>query len=195
MTIWYGLPIQSLPVVDSRSISLHARRVHPTWRVPQVLTGYVLNNVLVPYRRRNAVATLALASTDLWPGEGWNFVFGQASLTDRVGVWSLARFGDPETEWPVVLRRTIQVAMHETGHMLGILHCTRFECGMNGSNSLPESDHAPLPFCSECETKVCWACGLDPAARTTALRDFFKKEGLEREWTEYERRLKALSSK
>ena len=26
------------------------------------------------------VAVLALTTSDLWPGEGWNFVFGQASL-------------------------------------------------------------------------------------------------------------------
>ena len=49
-----------------------------------------------PRRPEDAVAVLGLTTSDLWPGEGWNFVFGQASLRDRIGVWSLYRFGDPE---------------------------------------------------------------------------------------------------
>ncbi|MGE5192634.1 MAG: Zn-dependent protease, partial [Deltaproteobacteria bacterium] len=63
----------------------------------------------------------------LKPGEGWNFVFGQASLSDRVGVWSIYRFGNPEKsadDYKLCLRRTLATAVHETGHMLGIKHCT-----------------------------------------------------------------------
>jgi hypothetical protein len=64
-------------------------------------------------------------------------VFGQASLADRVGVWSIYRNGEidgDETERRKFLRRTLKTALHETGHMLGIPHCIAFECGMNGSN-------------------------------------------------------------
>ncbi len=47
---------------------------------------------------------LALTTSDLWPGEGWNFVFGQASLSERVGVWSLHRLGNPQIEFTTCLR-------------------------------------------------------------------------------------------
>lgn len=40
---------------------------------------------------------IAFTNADLWPGEGWNYVFGQASLADHVGVWSIHRYGDPST--------------------------------------------------------------------------------------------------
>jgi archaemetzincin len=30
---------------------------------------------------------------DLYPEPSWNFVFGQASLNERVGVYSFARYG------------------------------------------------------------------------------------------------------
>jgi archaemetzincin len=192
--IWYGVPVKSLPRLDSASTPKSARRVHPEWGVPQILTRHILNDVLVPRQPKDSVAAIALTTSDLWPGEGWNFVFGEASPTEHVGVWSLARFGDPEKEWPLVLRRTLQVAMHETGHMLGLEHCTQFECGMNGSNSLPESDRAPLPFCSECELKVWWACGLDPVVRTKALLEFFEHNELKAETQEYRRRLVALEA-
>jgi archaemetzincin len=192
--IWYGTPVKSLPRLDSASIPKSARRVHPAWGVPQILTRYILNDVLARRQPKDSVAAIALTASDLWPGEGWHFVFGEASPTGHVGVWSLSRFGDPEKEWPLVLRRTLQVAMHETGHMLGIEHCIQFECGMNGSNSLPESDRAPLPFCSECELKVWWACGLDPVARTKALLEFFERNELKAEAQEYRRRLSSLES-
>ena len=36
---------------------------------------------------KDAFAFVAFTSSDLWPGEGWNFVFGQASMEGRIGVW------------------------------------------------------------------------------------------------------------
>lgn len=71
----------------------------------------------------------------------WNFVFGKASLVDRVGVFSFARYdprfwGEEEQEGDasLVLRRTLKVCVHEIGHMYGISHCVYFSCFMNGSN-------------------------------------------------------------
>jgi archaemetzincin len=62
-----------------------------------VLSTYILREVLEPERPADALAYLALTASDLWPRKGWNFVFGQANLRKRVGVWSLYRNGDPET--------------------------------------------------------------------------------------------------
>ena len=72
-------------------------------------------------------------------------------------------------------------AIHETGHMLGIRHCTAYECGMNGSNSLAESDGRPVAFCPECEMKVWWACRVDPESRYERLAEFADAHGLGRE--------------
>ena len=130
MGVFFGVPVKTLERLPLELIPARARRVHPSWGVPQILTTYVLNDVLMSRRPKDAVAVLALTTSDLWPGEGWNFVFGQASLEARVGVWSLARFGDPEKDYAQTLRRTLATATHETGHMLGIPHCIAFECGM-----------------------------------------------------------------
>ena len=95
--------------------------------------------MLKPHRPIDAVAVLGLTAEDLWPGDDWNFVFGQASLSERVGVWSLHRNGNVDgsvDEQRLFLRRTLKTAVHETGHMLSIPHCIAFQCGMNGSNSL-----------------------------------------------------------
>src|SRR5262249_2268261 len=115
------------------------------------------------------------------PGKGWNFVFGQASLGKGVGVWSLHRLGDPELEPKTFLRRTAKIAVHETGHMLGIQHCTQFQCGMNGANHQDEADGQPMWFCPEDEMKIWWACRVDPTERYCRLAEVAARYGLERE--------------
>ncbi|MBI5757009.1 MAG: hypothetical protein HZA46_00665 [Planctomycetales bacterium] len=177
---FYGLPVKTLDPVSLDEVPEAARREKDNGEA-QLLTSHLLQNVLKPRRRDDAAAVLGLTATDLWPGKGWNFVFGQASLDERVGVWSLARFGDPdagEAAYRQCLRRTVGVALHETGHMLGILHCTAYECSMNGSNHLEESDSRPLDFCPECSAKVWWACRVDPTPRYAALADLAEKNGL-----------------
>ncbi len=181
---FYGIPVKTLDVFNLDKLPAGARRVHPEWKDEQILSTYLLDDVLKPRRPKDAVAVLGLTAGDLWPGEGWNFVFGQASLTDRVGVWSLYRFGDPDksdAEYKLCLKRTLATAVHETGHMLGIKHCTTYECGMNGSNHLRESDSRPLEFCPECQEKVWWTCGVEPIARYRQLLEFAEKHGLDEE--------------
>jgi len=181
---FYGHPVRQLDPLGSSIVPETARRVHPSWGDKQILTTYVLDEVLKPRRPKDAIAVLALTASDLWPGKGWNFVFGQASLTDRVGVWSLYRNGDPDTgeaDYTLCLRRTLKTATHETGHMLGMLHCTAYTCGMNGSNHRAESDSRPLDFCPECVQKLWWACGTDPVKRCESLREFAQQHKLEEE--------------
>ncbi|MBX6313191.1 MAG: hypothetical protein IRY99_09795 [Isosphaeraceae bacterium] len=177
---FYNVPVKTLGAIGLDQIPPRARRVHPDWGDQQILTTYVLD-LLRQKRPEDAVAVLALTTADLWPGEGWNFVFGQASLRDRVGVWSLYRQGDPHEDYTTALRRTLKTAVHETGHMLGIAHCTFYECGMNGSNHRAEADRRPLPFCPEDEMKVWWGCRIDPLRRYQRLAEFAEALGLDRE--------------
>jgi archaemetzincin len=176
---FYNVPTKVLDSLGLDVIPSKARRIERGEE--QILTTYVLDKVLKPKRPTNAVALLALTTSDLWPGKGWNFVFGQASLSDRVGVWSLARFGNLEgsqSESRRVRMRTFKVALHETGHMLGIAHCTAYECLMNGSNHLAEADSRPLWLCPECVQKVWWGCHADPVKRYETLIEFGKQRDL-----------------
>jgi len=136
-----------------------------------------------------------LTSTDLWPGEGWNFVFGQASLLDRVGVWSFHRNGDPRqsaASYRLCLKRTLKTAAHETGHVFSLEHCVFFECTMCGSNSQRESDRRPLWACPECAAKVCFAVGSHPVTRYQKLLAFCEKLGFEEEVAFYQKSIEVL---
>ena len=183
MSRFYNLPVTLLDPLSLDLVPAEARRTHPQWGDKQILTTYVLDKLLKPRRPADAVAMLALTTSDLWPGENWNFVFGQASLSERVGVWSLYRYGDADDPRPdnPFKRRLFKVALHETGHMFGIAHCTAYECCMNGSNHLGEMDSRPMWVCPQCVQKIWWACSADPAKRYQRLAEFAGKYGLETE--------------
>ncbi|WP_422928509.1 archaemetzincin [Singulisphaera sp. PoT] len=196
---FYGIPVKVLDRLRLEDVPSYARPRHPDRDDERLTTSYALG-VLQRRCPKDAVGVLALTTADLTPREGRSWVFGQASLMFRVGVWSLYRQGDLKSEPALVLRRTIQTAVHETGHMLGIQHCTAYQCGMNGTGSREEADSRPLAFCPECEMKVWWACSLDPSARYADLIAFARGHGFEpdaRFWRESRARLErtALASK
>jgi archaemetzincin len=183
----YAVPVKVRRRMSLDQIPDDARRTHPTWGDQQILTTHVFDKVLAPERPEDALAYLAFTSSDLWPGKNWNFVFGQAMLRQRLGVWSIYRNGDPaksEESFRLCLRRTLGTAAHETGHILTIQHCTAFECGMNGSNNREESDWQPLHFCPVCLRKVCWNLRVEPVEYLTSLEKFCRREKLidEADW-------------
>ncbi|MEZ0230890.1 MAG: archaemetzincin [Planctomycetota bacterium] len=124
---------------------------------------------------RAGIADRDLSWTALVP----NFVFGGASIDQRVGVYSLARFaaGDPSEK--LYRTRAFKLLAHELGHVLSLAHCIYYRCVMNGVNSLVESDAAPLRPCPVCFEKLRWNLGLDPDARARALAKFYADEQLD----------------
>lgn len=190
----FGMPVKHLESFPLEKIPDGAERTNTEGR-RQLLTEYVLNKVLPPRLPEDAAALLGLTSIDLWPGEGWNYVFGMATLENRVGVWSTARFGNPkgdEQERRRYFRRLLRLALHETGHMYGIQHCIAFECGMNGMNNLGEGDRQVIEFSPECQAKLWWACDYPPEKRNERMEDYFDRNGFENEAKYYQRAREAL---
>jgi archaemetzincin len=193
--VYFNAPVKIKEDWPLKMVPDKARRVHPTWGDKQILSTHVLDKMLRPKLPEDAACYIAFTSSDLWPGKGWNFVFGQASLRQRVGVWSIYRNGKAdgtEAEYLLCLLRTLKTATHETGHMFSMYHCTAYECDMCGSNNRKESDRRDLWLGPICAAKVCWAARVDPVDRYRKLRDFCKKHGLKKEAAFYEKSIKAL---
>jgi archaemetzincin len=166
-------PLRAVPKSKQRFVDRDNRN-------RQIMTSYFIDDVLPGLMPEDAAALIAFTNFDLYPEPTWAFVFGQASLDKRVGVWSLYRFADPKTrkyEPEQLVTRTMKIAMHETGHMFSMRHCTKYECLMAGTNSVAETDRRPLDNCPECTAKLAWAMKYDPAERYTKLAAFWKKQG------------------
>ena len=194
---YFGMNLEILPASDLRRLNLTTRS-NPYSQNRQLLTGDILRH-LKRNLPGNAFCVLAITMEDLYPDPRWNFVFGQASLRDRVGVFSFARY-DPvfygesrgSQYHQLLLRRSAKVLVHETAHMFSLAHCIYFKCVMNGSNHLQESDSRPLSLCPVCLRKLQSSIRFDVAARYRRLKQFYRNVGFisEQDWVT--RRLKKI---
>jgi archaemetzincin len=151
----------------------------------QYHTRTLMAEVLLPRLPDDAVCYLGITMADLYPEPSWNFVFGEASFTKRVAVYSLVRYtnrfwGRPETERSRsrFLQRSFKVLAHETGHMFTLAHCTANECLMNGS---------------VCLHKLQWNLKFDVLRHYRQLHAIYQRSGYVdfAEWTQ--RRITSLA--
>lgn len=193
--IWFTLPIRTIDPADLPADGFQRERNFP-WTemaVTQYRTGWFLRELLPPLVPEDSVCILGMTMGDLYPDDSWNYVFGQSTFTRRVAVSSFTRYfaafwGEDETDATRqrALRRSLKVTSHELGHAFGLPHCIEFECNMNGSNSLDESDRRPLVLCPPCLKKLQWNIGFDTLERCRRLLGFYREHGLgpEAEWAE-----------
>src|SRR5579859_1820336 len=186
---FFSMPVQVLPVIHH--LGKIASRVNLTTGKPQLLTSDI-RKLLKLRLPRDAYCLLGVTLRDLYPVPEWNYVFGEASIKDRLGIYSFARydphfFGEDSPDCAsLILRRSCKVLAHETSHMFGIAHCIYFRCVMNGVNHLGELDAHPLHLCPVDLRKLYDSIQFDPMARYAHLRDFYHGAGLTAEaaWSE-----------
>ncbi len=195
LEVFYGLPVKEMPQQQlNRPTSVKDWRLSGYPKRLQIRTGYILDTILKPKLPKDAAALIALTNEDLFPDDSMNFVFGQASFADRVGIYSLARLDD-NANYDTFLRRTLKIAAHETGHMFSMHHCTKYECVMSGTNYLGETDSRPIDACPECMAKICWLSHATPADRYKKLADLCRKNGLTNEAADFTHKAAAVTGR
>ncbi|XP_040885511.1 archaemetzincin-2 isoform X2 [Toxotes jaculatrix] len=193
---FHGLSVKLLPAVsvDETRCSF---RVNSNSHNLQIHTGSLLQ-FLANRKPKDAFCIVGITMIDLYPKDSWNFVFGQASLSMGMGVFSFARYDDnfysrnyagrlkkrlqlKQGDYSVfdgyytppicstLLLRSCKTMTHEIGHMFGIRHCQWLNCVMQGSNHLEESDRRPLDFCPICLRKLQVSVSFKIAERYKAL--------------------------
>jgi len=195
---FFQMPVRVAAPLQQEQMRLTSR-INPYTGRRQLLTRDILE-YLAEHRPVDAFCVLAVTFEDLYPAPSWNFVFGEASVRDRVAVYSFARY-DPSFYGErrssdchrLVLRRSCKVLAHEICHLFGMSHCIYFHCLMNGSNHLQESDARPLHLCPVCLRKLWTAVGFDLVERYRALEAFFSSVGLTEEAAWMRRRLDRAS--
>lgn len=193
---YHGLSVKLLPPVSVCETGC-SFRINSYSQNLQILTGDLLQ-FLKKRKPDDAFCVIGLTMIDLYPKDSWNFVFGQASLSEGMGIFSFARYDDnfysssyagrlrtrrllKPGDYSVfegyytppisstLLLRSCKTMTHEIGHMFGIRHCQWMSCVMQGSNHLEESDWRPLDFCPICLHKLHVSVGFKIAERYKAL--------------------------
>jgi archaemetzincin len=188
---FFQMEVKILPVHQPAAMEF-SPRVNPHTKQVQLLTPALLK-FLGTQLPADAFCLLGITMEDLYPSPSWNYVFGQASLWDRVGVYSFARYDPdffgtarPENYRHLVLLRSCKVLVHETGHMFGLQHCIYYDCVLNGSNHLAETDSRPVHLCPICLRKMQHSVGFDAVRRYKELARFYRAQDFtaESEWCE-----------
>ncbi len=197
VSAFFSSEVELLPLFDIKDAKL-TTRINPYTKKNQILTSDILN-LLKKNLLEDAFCLMAITMEDLYPHPTWNFVFGQASLRERVGVYSFARY-DPafyseerEKDYKkLILWRSCKVLAHEIGHQFGIEHCIYYHCVMNGSNHLQESDARPQHLCPVDLRKLQYSVEFDIVERYKKLQQFYEECGFEKEVNWVRERLKEI---
>ncbi len=116
----------------------------------------VFNRLLAAYPGRNGLL-LGIMGSDIYK-TSHNFIFGDASETDRVAVVSTYRlspafYGEPEDDRRL-FDRTLKECVHALGHAFGLRHCYSARCAMYYSHSIYDTDAKLTYFCEACDKRV-----------------------------------------
>jgi archaemetzincin len=183
---FFQMKVKVLPAYDPHDLEFEPRK-NPHTRRRQVRTS-AMREFLKGRLPADAYCLLGITMTDLYPAPSWNYVFGEASLAERVGIYSFARydpafFGDDRGAnfRDVILRRSCKVLAHEMGHLFGLKHCIYYDCVLNGSNNLDEADARPPHLCPVCLRKLRHCAGFDAVKRYGQLEQFYVRHRWYRE--------------
>jgi len=156
--------LQALCDALERSMRMTVRRRRP-WFDPE--------GTYDPSRGQyNSTRILELLLDDPQPGGGpvlgvtgvdlfvpvLTFVYGEAQLGGRAAVVSLHRLRPEAYGLPadpgLLSARLLKEAVHELGHVLGLVHCPDAQCVMRASTYVEQIDYKLAEFCDGCREQV-----------------------------------------
>jgi len=85
---------------------------------------------------------------------GFNFLFGLSYIGGHAALVSLEPLRADGAAARVVRERAAKIAVHETGHALGLEHCRESGCVMNYSDRLARLDREGIGFGPNCRRKL-----------------------------------------
>lgn len=122
------------------------------WNVDRAqLDARAALDVLFRDRDGEALVELNLTGVDIYEVDK-PYVFGLASLTDRIALVSLSRIDDDGGKR--LGRRLHKLVLHEVGHALGLHHHDDPSCVMRQDPTTEALDSAPERPCAACHTRL-----------------------------------------
>jgi archaemetzincin len=134
-----GLNTRISPVQAEPEYAFQPRRGQ--YEAGKIVRALTANPHHAPFR-------LAVVGVDIYTPI-LTYVFGESQLGGKAAVISLFRLQNKNRE--EAYNRAAKIALHEIGHLLGIVHCETADCLMGFSKDLAKLDERPLRFCQACE--------------------------------------------
>ena len=207
-----GCQTELLPSIDfEKGVK---KRIDDFTTQPQYLVSSVIAQLKRMQRKRHnrrELLCVGVTMMDIYPGPGWNFVYGSASMDEGLGIYSFARL-DPsffeltpgvqvrpltDIERTLILRRAVGTYVHEVIHLFGLEHCIYYSCLMNGANNEKEMDAPLLYLCPICLRKMHLSFKRFDFNVIKMYEDLFnlsRRVGFQLEERWYEQRLALLSN-
>ena len=198
-SFFYPMKVKLINIVSLQSLKVKSRINKYSKKIQY--NASQINSKTVKYVPNDAHCMVSILLDDLYPESSWNFVFGLATIKDRVGVFSFARFSSSfEKKNEVVnfdnflLYCSCSTLTHEICHTFGLEHCIYYTCLMNGCNNMEEAKKQPLYECPVCLRKLHYSIGFDPLERYKQMLNVTKMFGgyfnSANKW--YENRIKSI---
>ncbi|HUB83828.1 MAG TPA: archaemetzincin family Zn-dependent metalloprotease [Bryobacteraceae bacterium] len=150
----FGLPVREIRVPSIDFAYDEGRRQYRSVVVLEMLAR------LCP---DDASKLLALTERDLFVPV-LTFVYGQAQLNGRVAVFSLSRLRQEFYGFPpdreALMERAAKEALHEAGHLFGLVHCTDRTCAMSLATNVRQIDSKQASFCAPCRARLARTKGV-----------------------------------
>ena len=199
-SFFYPLQIKLSKISNLKSLNIKSR-INPYSNKIQYNASQILSKMAI-YVPNDAHCVLSITLDDLYPRSDWNFVFGLASYSQKVGVFSFARFDPlfyggnrPDNFDNYLLYHSCNTLVHEICHTFGLYHCIYYKCVMNGCNSSVEELQSTLIECPVCLRKLYEVIKFDCVERYSKLKDICKLFGgyFEENYKWYENRISSLN--
>ncbi len=142
---YFSLPAECLPPLDM------PRKTYDKQRLQYNAVGLLKAIEAISFHGFHKV--IAVLDVDIFIPI-FTYVFGEARQGGKVALVSLYRLGKhPDGSSPehsLVFERASKIALHELGHLFGLLHCMDERCLMHFSGGVEEVDQTPLNLCRYC---------------------------------------------
>ena len=108
-------------------------------------------------KRERGGKLLGIVDVDLF-SPGYDYIYGEADVPAGIATLSLHRlrpefFGEP-SDRTLFEERAVKEAVHELGHLFGLVHCRDRKCVMRPCPNPENVDEKSRHICARCSTKL-----------------------------------------
>lgn len=144
-----------ISVITDMDVRIGEKMEVPRYAYDNRRDQYRAQNILdkLAYKHSGGDFIIGLLDVDLYK-RGRDFIYGSSNLINGVSIISILRlkesFYSRDDDVKIFRKRVLTEAVHEIGHLLGLLNCRNRSCVMHEPVKIEDIDTKEYEFCGEC---------------------------------------------